>query len=76
MLGLYLIWYGLGRGLVIEPLRVGGHPDDALRLFGLPANIVLSLGLFMLGGILLLVVNRFVIKDKPYYVDMLVKGTE
>ncbi|MBN2268401.1 MAG: prolipoprotein diacylglyceryl transferase [Acholeplasmataceae bacterium] len=76
MLGLYLIWYGLGRGLIIEPLRVGGHPDDALRLFGLPANIVLSLGLFMLGGILLLIVNRFVIKDQPYYADMLVKGNE
>jgi len=76
MLGLYLIWYGLGRGLVIEPLRVGGHPNDALRLFGLPANIVLSLGLFMVGGILLLVVNRFVIKDQPFYADMLVKGIE
>lgn len=74
MLGLYLIWYGLGRGLVIEPLRVGGHPDDALRLFGLPANIVLSLGLFMLGGLALIIVNHFVIKDKPYYVDMLVDG--
>lgn len=72
-MGLYLIWYGLGRGAIIEPLRVGGHPTDALRMFGLPANIILSLGLFMLGGILLIVVKHYLIKDQKYYVDMLVE---
>lgn len=72
MLGLYLIWYGIGRGLIIEPLRVGGHPDDALRLFGLPANVILSLGLFALGGIGVLILTRYVLKDQPYYVDMLI----
>jgi phosphatidylglycerol---prolipoprotein diacylglyceryl transferase len=73
-MGLYLIWYGLGRGAIIEPLRVGGHPTDALRMFGLPANIILSLGLFMLGGILLIVVKHYLIKDQKYYVDMLVEA--
>ncbi len=72
-MGLYLIWYGLGRGAIIEPLRVGGHPTDALRMFGLPANIILSLGLFMLGGILLIVIKHYLIKDQKYYVDMLVE---
>lgn len=69
-LGLYLIWYGLGRGAIIEPLRMQGHPNDALRLFGLPVNVILSLGLFMLAGIAVLILNRKV--NQPYYVDLLV----
>ena len=72
VLGLYLIWYGLGRGAIIEPLRTGGDPGDALRMFGLPTNIVLSLTLFMLGGIALIIVKQLVIKDQKFYVDMLV----
>ena len=72
MMALYLIWYGLGRGAIIEPLRVGGHPNDALRMFGLPANIILSIGLFMLGGIAIMVAKHYLIKDQKYYVDMLV----
>ena len=72
VLGLYLIWYGLGRGAIIEPLRTGGDPGDALRMFGLPTNIVLSLTLFMLGGIALIVAKHYMIKDQKYYVDMLV----
>lgn len=72
VLGLYLIWYGLGRGAIIEPLRTGGDPGDALRMFGLPTNIVLSLTLFMLGGIALIVAKHFMIKDQKYYADMLV----
>lgn len=72
ILGLYLIWYGLGRGAIIEPLRTGGDPGDALRMFGLPTNIILSLTLFMLGGIVLILVKQHVIKDQKFYVDMLV----
>lgn len=72
MMALYLIWYGLGRGAIIEPLRLGGHPTDALRMFGLPANIILSIGLFMLGGIAIMVAKHYLIKDQKYYVDMLV----
>jgi phosphatidylglycerol:prolipoprotein diacylglycerol transferase len=73
MMGLYLIWYGLGRGAIIEPLRTGGHPTDALRMFGLPANIILSLTLFMLGGLAVILIKRKLIPDQPYYVDMLVE---
>ena len=72
VLGLYLIWYGLGRGAIIEPLRTGGDPGDALRMFGLPTNIVISLTLFMLGGIALILAKQYLIKDQKYYVDLLV----
>jgi len=73
MLGLYLIWYGLGRGAIIEPLRVGGHPGDALRVFGLPANIIISLTLFMLGGVALIIGKKYLIKDQKLYVDYLIE---
>jgi len=73
MFGLYLIWYGLGRGAIIEPLRTGGDPGDALRMFGLPANIILSLTLFMLGGAAIIMVKRLIYKDQKYYVDMFVE---
>ncbi len=76
MFGLYLIWYGLGRGAIIEPLRTGGDPGDALRMFGLPANIILSLTLFMLGGAAIIFVKKLVYKDQKYYVDMLVENQE
>ena len=59
MIALYLIWYGLGRGLIIEPLR-----QDPLYIFGLKANIVLSLVLFAGGGVLLLILKRVFIKDQ------------
>lgn len=72
MMGLYLIWYGLGRGAIIEPLRTGGDPGDALRMFGLPTNVILSLTLFMLGGVALIVAKHYLIKDQKYYKDMLV----
>jgi phosphatidylglycerol---prolipoprotein diacylglyceryl transferase len=72
-IGLYLIWYGLGRGAIIEPLRTGGHPGDALRMFGLPANIVLSLTLFMLGGVAIIVAKKYYYIDQPYYVDVLIE---
>ena len=65
MIALYLIWYGLGRGLIIEPLR-----QDPLYIFGLKANIVLSLVLFVGGGIALLILKRVFIKDQKYYIEM------
>ena len=73
MIGLYLMWYGLGRGAIIEPLRTQGAPGDPLMVFGLYVNIWLSLILFMGGGLLIIVLKRVFIKDQPYYVDMLVK---
>lgn len=71
MIGLYLIWYGLGRGAIIEPLRTQGQPGDALELFGFHINIYMSLGLFMIGGILLIIIKHFVIPNQPFYVDLL-----
>jgi len=72
MLGLYLLWYGLGRGLVIEPLRAQGAIGDVYIIFGnIPLNIVISLGLFSLGGLLLILVKNKWITDIPYYVDCL-----
>ncbi len=74
LFALYLIWYGFGRGAIIEPLRTGGDPSDALRMFGLPTNIILSLGLFMLGGIGIMVAKKYYYKNQPYYVDMFVEN--
>lgn len=67
MIGLYLIWYGLGRGLIIEPLRT-----DPLYIFGLKANILLSLTLFAGGGTLLLILKRVFFKNQKYYSEILV----
>jgi phosphatidylglycerol---prolipoprotein diacylglyceryl transferase len=69
MIGLYLIWYGLGRGAIIEPLRTQGAPGDSLRIWGFAVNIYLSLILFMVGGVLLIVLKRRYLKEQPYYVD-------
>jgi len=67
LLALYLIWYGIGRGLIIEPMR-----QDPLYIFGLKVNVVFSLTLFAGGGVLLLILKRIFLKDQKYYVDMLV----
>ncbi len=75
LIGLYLIWYGFGRGLIIEPLRTQGAPGDALRFFGVPINIYLSLTLFMLGGLAIILGKRHVIKDQAFYVDLFVDET-
>lgn len=64
---LYLMWYGLGRGAIIEPLRTGGAEFDALRVFGLPVNIYLSLILFLGGGALLMYVKNKKMPELPYY---------
>lgn len=69
-LALYLIWYGLGRGAIIEPLRTGGATYDALRFLGLPVNIYLSLILFMGGGLILLFVKHRFMNHLPYYAEV------
>ena len=76
LIGVYLIWYGLGRGALIEPLRTLGEDGDSLMMFGIPTNIVLSFGVLMLGGILIIVLKHFLIKDQPYYYDLLEKPHE
>ena len=52
-LGLYLIWYGLGRALIIEPMRIQGAVGDALMFMGLPMNVIMSL-IFVIIGIIYL----------------------
>lgn len=78
LMGLYLIWYGLGRGAIIEPLRTMGAEGDALMIPGtnIPTNIALSFGVLMLGGVLVIVLKQVFIKEQPYYYDLLVKTDE
>ncbi|HHT81913.1 MAG TPA: prolipoprotein diacylglyceryl transferase [Acholeplasmataceae bacterium] len=64
-LGLYLIYYGIIRGAVIEPMRT-----DQLMIGSQPLNIWASLLLFSLGGIIYLVVKYLVFKKLPYYYDL------
>lgn len=64
---LYLMYYGLIRGAIIEPLRTGGASGDALRIFGQPVNIYLSLLLFLGGGLVYLLLKRKYLKDLPLY---------
>lgn len=69
MIGIYLIWYGFGRGILIEPFRT----DQLKHLFGVPVNILLSLILFVGGGIIYLVLKRVFNKEEQYYIDLLVE---
>lgn len=64
ILGIYLIWYGFGRGVLIEPFRT-----DQLISFGIPVNILISL-LFVAIGIIFLILKRVYIKEEPYYADV------
>ncbi len=71
-LGLYLIWYGLGRGLIIEPMRVNGAYGDALMLMNIPVNILMSL-VFVGLGISYLLFSRYKMKSLPYQTDLLIE---
>jgi phosphatidylglycerol:prolipoprotein diacylglycerol transferase len=63
---LYLVWYGLIRGLIIEPLRT-----DQLKIAGAPVNIIMNLAVLAPAGIILLVVKRFYYKTThKYYYDI------
>jgi|SRR5690554_2599392 len=69
IIGYYLIWYGLGRGLLIEPFRT-----DPLYIGSLRVNIVFSLVLFVGGGILFLILKTIFIKELPYYHDFVLEN--
>jgi len=70
MFGLYLIWYGLGRGLIIEPLRVQGAYGDSLMIFGYPVNIYMSLIGFVGLGLTFIIIKNLKKNNLPYYVDI------
>lgn len=63
--GFYLIWYGLGRGILIEPFR-----QDPLIFFGQRVNVWLSLTLLLISGIVIIVLNRVLNKDQVFYSDL------
>jgi phosphatidylglycerol:prolipoprotein diacylglycerol transferase len=66
---LYIMYYGLVRGAFIEPLRTGGATGDALRIFGQPVNIYLSLIVFLGGGALFMYFKHKKYPDLPFYTD-------
>lgn len=79
MIGLYLIWYGLGRGLLIEPFRTDPllfiDSVGAANIFN-RVNVVLSIVLFVLGGTAYLVVKNIIKPDLPYYLDVVNENKE
>lgn len=71
LIGYYLIWYGLGRGLLIEPFRT-----DPLYIGALKVNILFSIVLFAVGGASYLVVKNILRRDLPYYLDLVNENKE
>lgn len=69
LIGYYLIWYGLGRGLLIEPFRT-----DPLYIGGLRVNVLFSLTLFVLGGASFLIVKNILFRELPYYYDFVLEN--
>jgi phosphatidylglycerol:prolipoprotein diacylglycerol transferase len=66
LIGIYLIWYGLGRAVIeqylrTDPLMLG---DTNIRI-----NVLNSIVLFMGGGIAYLILKRIFFKELPDYVD-------
>ena len=72
LLGIYLIWYGFGRGVLIEPFRT----DQLKPILGVPVNILLSLILFVGGGIVYLILKRVFRKDEKYYYEILINDID
>lgn len=71
MVGLYLIWYGLGRSF----LEAGYREDQLDAILGIPVNVLMSL-VFVGAGVLYLILKRVFIKDQLFYVDALVYEIE
>ncbi|HKL60983.1 MAG TPA: prolipoprotein diacylglyceryl transferase family protein, partial [Acholeplasma sp.] len=78
LIGFYLIWYGLGRGFLIEPFRTDplwiGEAVPGVLFSLQKVNILMSLVLFVGGGIVYLVVKNTVFKSLPYYIDVFNDG--
>ncbi len=72
LIGVYLIWYGLGRAVIeqylrTDPLMLG---DTNIRI-----NVLNSIVLFMGGGIAYLILKRIFFKALPDYVDTITPRT-
>jgi phosphatidylglycerol:prolipoprotein diacylglycerol transferase len=72
LIGVYLIWYGLGRAVIeqylrTDPLMLG---DTNIRI-----NVLNSIVLFMGGGIAYLILKRVFFKELPDYVDTITPRT-
>lgn len=65
MVGLYFIWYGLVRGIAIEPLR-----QDPLIMFGIKVNVFITAPLLVIAGILILILKRKWAPNLSYYTDL------
>ncbi len=65
LIGIYLVWYGLGRGLLIEPFRT-----DPLMIGNIRVNVLFSLTLFAVGGVGYIILKNFIKRDIPYYLDV------
>lgn len=83
LIGLYLIWYGLGRGLLIEPFRedallffINANPTNFFLNMLNRVNVVLSLTLFTTGGSLYIVFKNKFNPDIPYYLDVVNENKE
>lgn len=83
MIGLYLIWYGLGRGLLIEPFRTDPllffrNADPANFILNMlnRVNVVLSLTLFTVGGVSYIIVKNKLKPELPYYLDVVNENKE
>ncbi len=83
MIGLYLIWYGLGRGLLIEPFRTDAlkfikdaDPENFFLNMLNRTNVVLSLTLFTMGGFAYIFVKNKLIPDMPYYYDVVLENKQ
>lgn len=83
MFGLYLIWYGVGRGLLIEPFRTDpllfintADPENFFLNMLNRVNVVLSLTLFTIGGTLFIVLKNKLIPNMPYYYDVVLENVK
>ncbi len=83
LIGVYLIWYGLGRGLLIEPFRedallffINANPTSFILDMLNRVNVVFSLTLFTIGGVLFIYIKNKLNPDLPYYLDVVKENEE
>ncbi len=69
LIGYYLIWYGLGRGLLIEPFRT-----DPLFIGNIRVNVLFSIVLFAVGGLAFIIIKNILFRELPYYADFVLEN--